>query len=66
MGLYGADHGGPDSQMTTQTVEECEYVYSVNEILEQSLTDHADEKEEDKFEDLHRSILVQRKIRVAC
>lgn len=41
-----------------QTVEECEYVCTGDEMIYGGLIMASDEKEKDKFEDLHRSILV--------
>lgn len=46
------------SATTVQTVEECEYVCTLGRMINISLNLALDEKEKDKFEDLHRSILV--------
>lgn len=46
------------SATTVQTVEECEYVCTLGRMINISLNLVLDEKEKDKFEDLHRSILV--------
>lgn len=45
-------------EISEQTVEECEYVYSFEMCANMYLRRGLDEKEKDKFEDLHRSILV--------
>lgn len=45
-------------EISEQTVEECEYVYSFEMCTNMDLRRGLDEKEKDKFEDLHRSILV--------
>lgn len=47
-----------NSVTTVQTVEECEYVYTLNRMINLSLNIALDEKEKEKFEDLHQSILV--------
>lgn len=55
-----ADEAGDvEEQYTVQPVEECEYVYRLVRSHEHCLLKvRIDEKEKDRFEDLHRSILV--------
>lgn len=56
--LNKINHGEGQYEISEQTVEECEYVYSFEMWTNMDLRPGLDEKEKEKFEDLHRSILV--------
>lgn len=62
LGIYEfipeVEERGDGSNIVTQAVDECEYVYSIIKLLSTSLNSATDNLEKDKFEDLHNSILV--------